>query len=85
MHSRAASFVLVATFLAFCALVTPSAAQEDAPPIHVRFESDPGGSLQVWHDDAWEVKCVRSCAFDLPAGSRAKSTCSRTRIARASG
>jgi hypothetical protein len=67
MHTRATSSVLVATFLAFCALGTPAAAQEDAPPIHVRFETDPGGSLQLWHDDAWEVKCVSSCAFELPA------------------
>lgn len=44
--------------------------QDDAPgeaPTHVRFDSNGKASLMALHDGTWELKCKRSCSFDMPA------------------
>ena len=44
--------------------------QDDAPceaPTHVRFDSNGKASLMALQDGTWELKCKRSCSFDMPA------------------
>ena len=61
------SLLLAATALPTAASADESA-PEPAPATRVHFEADKGGSLRLWQDGAWNVKCSKSCTFDLPAG-----------------
>jgi hypothetical protein len=47
-----------------------STSQDDAPgapPTHVRFDSNGKASLMALQGATWELKCKRSCSFDMPA------------------